>query len=164
MRNPTLTAGTSATGSRSREEWAKITVSVIVATILAAQVLIGFSYRGGQTFPVIAYPMYKIAHYEGERLNDYIAVVSADGGEEKPVGPEAMEISPWLYQKSITVPIMNGSPSQLAASIAQTACRAGSAQAITIGVYDSGYTITRGGPVQDKKKLMGSTTFKCSAF
>ncbi len=164
MRSPVLTAAPTAPDRRSREDLAKIAISVIVATILAAQVLVGFSYRGGQTFPVVAYPMYKTAHYEGERLNDYLVMVSADGGEEEALGPEAMEISPWLYQRSITAPIINGKPSPLAATVAQSACKAGGAQAITIAVYDSGYTILREGPVADPRKLIGSTTFDCSAF
>src|SRR6188472_2039573 len=94
MNNSALTADAATTGSRGRDEVAKIAISVIIAAILAAQVLIGFSYTGGQTFPVVAYPMYKQAHYEGERLNDYLVFVSADGSEGKALGPETMEISP----------------------------------------------------------------------
>ncbi|HRO13039.1 hypothetical protein [Amaricoccus sp.] len=164
MRNSALTAPSTAPERRSREDLAKIAISVIVTTILAAQVLIGFSYRGGQTFPMLAYPMYMRAHYEGERLNDYLGFVSADGGEEKALGPEALELSPLLYQKTIAAPIINGKPSPLAAKIAQATCQAGGARGITISIYDSGYTIRRDGPVRDARKLMGSTTFDCSAF
>jgi len=162
MPNPALTAAPP--DRRSREDLARIAISVVIATILTAQVLIGFSYRGGQTFPVIAYPMYMQAHYEGERLNDYLVFVSADGGEEQVLGPETMEISPWLYQRSITAPIIGGKPSPLAATIARTACETGGARAIRIAVYDSGYTIRRDGPVSDPRKLLGSTTFDCSAL
>lgn len=164
MRNPALTAPSTTPDRRSREDLAKIAISIIVATILAAQVLIGFSYRGGQTFPMLAYPMYMRAHYEGERLNDYLAFVSIDGGEEKVLGPETLGISLLLYQKTIAAPIINGKPSPLAAEIAQTTCQAGGAREITIAIYDSGYTIRRDGPVRDARKLMGSTTFECSAF
>ena len=164
MDNSALTAGAAATGSRGREEAARIAVSVLVATILAAQVVIGFSYRGGQTFPVVAYPMYKQAHYEGERLNDYLVYVSADGNEGKALGPETMEISPWLYQRSITVPIIKGEPSPLAAAIAKEACASANARSIAISVYDLGYTIRRDGPVEDRRTLMGTATFDCNAL
>ncbi len=163
MSDPALTADTTPTQSRNREDLARIAVSVIVSTILAAQFLIGFSYRGGQTFPVVAYPMYMQAHYEGERLNDYIVHVSADGAKGKALGPEAMEISPWLYQRTLTAPIIDGNPSSLAADIARKACASDNARAIVISVYDSGYTIRRDGPVEDTRKLMGTATFDCSA-
>ena len=99
--------------------------------------------------------MYKQAHYEGERLNDYVVYVSVDGGEGKALGPEAMEIYPWLYQKSITAPIIKGKPSPLAAAIARKACATGNARTITIAVYNSGYTIRREGPVSDAQEAHG---------
>ena len=137
---------------------------MIVATILAAQVLIGFSYRGGQTFPVVAYPMFMQAHYDGERLNDYLVYLSADGGEEMAVGPEAMELSGGLYYLLITAPIVKDKPSPLAAVVARQACESSKARSIAISVYNSGYTIRRDGPVQDERRLMGTTTYDCSAF
>jgi hypothetical protein len=108
--------------------------------------------------------MYMQAHYEGERLNDYVLHVSADGGEGKALGPEAMEISPWLYQTSITAPIIHGKPSPLAATIARQACASSGAREIAISVHDSGYTLRRDGPVEDSSKLMGTATFDCNAF
>jgi hypothetical protein len=164
MHDPVLTAGTTPAEGRGSSDLAKLAISVIVATILAAQILIGFSYRGGQTFPIVAYPMYMQAHYEGGRLNDYVVHVSVDGGEGKAVGPEAMEISPWLYQRSITAPIIKGKPSPLAAEMARNACASADARTIAIAVYDSGYTIRREGPVHDGSKLMGTATFDCGAF
>ena len=164
MRNPALTAAPTAPDRRSREDLARIAVSVIVATVLAAQLVIGFSYRGGQTFPIVAYPMYKQAHYEGERLNDYRIYVSTDGSEGTALLPEAMEINPWLYQNSITFPVIEGKPSPLAAAIAEKTCATGNGAVVTINVYDSGYTIRRDGPVSDSRKLMGAATYDCSAF
>ena len=164
MSHPPLSADASRRDGRSREDLARIAISVIVATILAAQVLIGFSYRGGQTFPVVAYPMFMQAHYDGERLNDYLVYLSADGGEEKAVGPEAMDVSGGLYYLLITAPIVQGKPSPLAAVVARQACESSKVRSIAISVYDSGYTIRRDGPVQDERRLMGTTTYDCSAF
>jgi hypothetical protein len=164
MRNPALTSAPTASDRRSRDDLARIAVSVVVATILAAQAVISFTYTGGQTFPIVAYPMFKYAHYEGERLNDYRIYISADGAGGTLLSPKEMEISPWQYQNSITLRLINGEPSPLAASVAAKACAAGDAAAITIGVYDSGYTIRRDGPVSDAKKLMGAATYDCSAF
>lgn len=163
MHNPAMAVHSTRTDSPTRERLAMRAISVIVATVLAAQFLIGFSYRGGQAFPVVAYPMYKEPHYEGERLNDYVVEVSADGGAGRALGPEAMEISPWLYQKSLTAPIIKGNPSPLAASVATAACASDGVRSIAISVYDSGYTITREGPVEDGRKLMGTATFDCTA-
>lgn len=163
MHNPALAVSAPPEARHSREAIAKRAISVIVVTILAAQFLIGFSYRGGQTFPIVAYPMYKQVHYEGERLNDYVVEVSTDGGAGRVLGPESMEISPWLYQKSLTAPIISGSPSPLGASVARAACATG-ATSVAISVYDSGYTLLRSGPVSDGRRLMGTATFDCSAL
>ena len=76
---------------------------------------------------------------------------------------------PWKYRAGstfllITAPIVKGKPSPLAAMVARQACEGGKARSIAISVYDFGYTIRRDGPVQDERRLMGTTTYDCSAF
>lgn len=162
MRYPAANVAT--IGAHTRDDLARLAVSGIVAAILGAQLLVGFSYHGGQTFPIVSYPMFSQAHHAGDRLNDGLLYRSIDGGPPQVIDPEAAEISFALYQASISRPMIRGETPALVARFAREACAAGPARSVTLTLYDSGYTLQREGPVSDGKKLMGSVTYACSAF
>jgi hypothetical protein len=164
MHNPAMIGDAVAPERRSREDVAKLAISGIVGAILAAQLLVGFAYHGGQAFPIVSYPMFSYAHHENDRLNDFLLYVSVDGGPEKVFDPEAMEISFPLFQTAVAKPIIRGEKKDVAAEIAREACAGGAAQSVAMNIFDSGYVITRDGPVTNGRKQMGGVVFNCSEF
>jgi hypothetical protein len=44
-------------------------LSIVIAAILGSQLVVGMVDTGRWGWPIMAYPMYKSAHFEGERLS-----------------------------------------------------------------------------------------------
>ena len=136
-------------------------VSAFICVMLLGQLLIGFTYHGGQSFPLLAYPMFSRAHFDGERLNNYLVYASADGGPEQPFDHERMELGDTLYQKLVAGAVIKGEKRDVIRDLAASVCRSQPAEVVTLNAYDSGYYITRSGPVGEGKRLVGSVAFAC---
>jgi hypothetical protein len=142
----------------------RLLVSAFICVILLGQFLIGFSYHGGQSFPILSYPMFSWPHYDGERLNNYLVYASADGGPEQAYGPERLEIGYTIYQKVIASAVVQGRTTDVLKSIAASVCETQAAEVVTLNAYDSGVHITRAGPVDTGRQLQGSLAFVCGDF
>jgi hypothetical protein len=139
----------------------KAVVTAFIAVTLLSQFVIGFSYHGGHAFPILSYPMFSQAHVDGERLNDYTVYVSADEGPEDAYDLERMQMGWPLYQKVVAGPVIKGEKPDLIKDLAASVCEAHGAEVVTFKAYDSGYHISRSGPVEGDKKLMGSLELVC---
>lgn len=77
-------------------------ISVVIVTVLSLQALVGFSYTGVQTWPFMAYPMYRGAHYDGERLRyDFTVYAELDDSSEVVITPEDLGLSWWAFRENV---------------------------------------------------------------
>jgi hypothetical protein len=92
----------------------RLIVSGIIVTILGLQIVAGFADTGRWGWPFVAYPMYKRAHYEGERFDHDLTVrlVLRDASEHLVTGPD-LGLSFWLVEKRVWNPIRNNDQEQL---------------------------------------------------
>jgi hypothetical protein len=137
-------------------------ISGFIAVVLGCQFIVGFTYHGGHGFPILSYPMFSKAHYEGERLNDLLVYASVDGGPETVFDPEALELSYPLYQKTVALPLTRGERRDLVLGLVARLC-AGQpgATVVKMTVADSGYYIAREGPVDVGRQVQGALDFAC---
>jgi hypothetical protein len=70
----------------------------IIVVILATQAGVGFVNTGVRAWPLVAYPMYKTAHFEGERLDHALNVyVILPNAEKAPITPSDLNMGFWLF-------------------------------------------------------------------
>jgi hypothetical protein len=90
---------------------------VVIAGLLTAQAMtLGVTASGKRSllrnklYPIIEYPMYAPAHYEGERVTatwELQALLSS--GETMPISREALELTIWDYNRIVQA-FLRGDP------------------------------------------------------
>lgn len=82
-------------------------VSVIIVTILGLQAFASFFNPSVLGFPFVAYPMYKAAHHEGDRiLYDTVVYAVDEEGQEVLLTPEDAGMSWWLFRRYVVNPLL----------------------------------------------------------
>jgi hypothetical protein len=82
-------------------------ISLIIVTILSLQAFASFFNPSVLGFPFVAYPMYRIAHYEGDRIlyDTTVYAVNKDG-QEVQFKPEDAGMSWWLFRRHVVNPLL----------------------------------------------------------
>jgi hypothetical protein len=134
--------------TQSRDGIAKLLVSTIIVVILSLQAGVGIVNTGVRAWPLVAYPMYKAAHFEGDRLDhDFNVSVILPNAEKAPITRDELNMSFWIFWKNVVVPIRSGRRDDLRPLIARY-CDQQNGQVIKLRVEDVGTVIGRDGPVQ----------------
>ncbi len=126
----------------------RLLVSAIIVTILSVQAVAGFVDTGRWGWPLIAYPMYKTAHYEGDRLdvelNGY--AVLADSTRVA-MHPSDLNMDFWLYWYNVVQPIRHARL-DLLEPVLRRYCEESGNQVVKLQLEDRGVAIGRDGPIE----------------
>jgi hypothetical protein len=126
----------------------RLVVSAIIVTILSLQAVVGFVNTGMRAWPLVAYPMYKTARYEGDRLDHALnAYAILANGEKVPITPDDLNMSFWLFGDHFIAPVINGRRDVLEPLIARY-CEHHGSQVVAFRIEDTGTAIGRDGPVE----------------
>jgi hypothetical protein len=132
----------------SWEALTKILISAVIIVILATQAVAGFIDPGKWGWPMIAYPMYKKAHFEGERLNHDVNVYAQlSDGTRTEINRNDLGMDFWIFHYNVVGPIGQGRSEPLA-PLVQRYCRESDNQLIKFQVEDKGVAIGRDGPIE----------------
>jgi hypothetical protein len=123
-------------------------VSIVIATILGTQLVLGMLNPGRWSWPIVAYPMYKDAHFEGERLRHQLDLFAVfEDGTRMKIMPEDLGLRVWPFINNVVDAIKFGRSQQLSWVI-DYACQLRDGHRLTrFEVTDIGVTIARNGPV-----------------
>ena len=128
-------------------ETAFAAISAVIVAILGSQLVAGFVDTGRWGWPIIAYPMYKTAHFDGERLDDYeVAAVLADGSRLR-VDPEELGMSFWTFRQNVAMKIERGRLEALAPTI-ERYCERSQRSLKRLELVDTGTAISASGLIQ----------------
>jgi hypothetical protein len=120
--------------------------SVVIFTVLAIQLVVGFVDTGRWGWPFIAYPMYKTAHYDGERLDHDRAVYAILRDSQRvQLTREQLGMDFWMFYYNVVVPIV--SARHRLRSFAGLMCARFEGALVALEVTDVGVAISRDGPV-----------------
>jgi hypothetical protein len=76
----------------------RLLVSAIIVAILSIQAVAGFVDTGRWGWPLLAYPMYKWAHYEGDRLDvELTGHAVLEDSTRIPMSRSDLNMDFWLY-------------------------------------------------------------------
>ena len=91
-----------------RDAVKKTLASGVIVAVVGFQVLVGFGWindiprmrhRKGYYYPFLDYPMYKGAHYPGERFDRYVVVGTLSDGTQRPILPADLGLNFWKFDK-----------------------------------------------------------------
>jgi hypothetical protein len=123
-------------------------ISALIVVILGTQLVAGFVDTGRWGWPILAYPMYRTAHFDGDRLEDYdVDAVLADGSRLR-VDPEELQMSFWIFRSNVVYKIEAGNLQGLA-PIVERYCERSQGRLKRFEVVDIGMAISATGLVRD---------------
>jgi hypothetical protein len=125
----------------------RLLVSMIIVAILSVQAVAGFVDTGRWGWPLLAYPMYKWAHYEGERLR-YDLTTYAVLADSTRVALDRSELNMdfWLYWYNVVTPIVHARL-DLLEPVLRPYCDEFDNQVVKLQLEDRGVAIGRDGPI-----------------
>ena len=94
--------------TRSWDAFGKLLISAIVGVILSAQLVAGTGVTGRWGWPLLAYPMYAQARFEGDRLDHayHVYAVLSDTTRMKVLASD-LDMSFWLFRANVVMAIRN---------------------------------------------------------
>jgi hypothetical protein len=134
--------------TRAGDALGRLLVSVVIVVILLTQLVVGFVDTGRWGWPMLAYPMYKTAHFEGERLDHELTAyaVLADLSRVE-IKRSDLGMGFWISWYNVVQPIRHGNLDGLA-GLVQRYCQEFDNQVSKLEVQDLGIAIGRDGPVE----------------
>jgi hypothetical protein len=137
-------------------------VSVIIFALLSVQAVAGFVDTGRWGWPLLAYPMYRTAHYEGERLRvDLIAYAVLADSTRVRLDRSDLNMNFWLYWYNVVTPIENARL-DLLEPVLRRYCDESDNRVVKLQLEDLGYAIGRDGPIQGlPPKVMAEMDVTC---
>jgi hypothetical protein len=134
--------------SSSRDALTRLFISVVIVGILSIQAVAGFVDTGRWGWPLLAYPMYKTAHYEGERLDvELTAYAVLADSTRVPIHRSDLNMGFWLYWYNVVTPIQNARL-DLLQPVLQRYCEKNGNQVTKLQLEDRGVAIGRDGPIE----------------
>jgi hypothetical protein len=128
------------------EEVACKAVSVVIALILGTQLVVGFVNTGRWGWPMVAYPMYKQAHFEGDRFDLYNVYAVLDDGTRLEIAPADVAMDLWMFRRHVMAPIQDGQLENLA-PITALYCERVGGRLVRFEIFDRGIALGWNGPV-----------------
>lgn len=148
--------------SQPGDAFARLLVSAIIVAVLATQAVAGILDTGRWGWPMIAYPMYKTAHFEGERLDHDLTAyaVLADSARVE-IKKTDLNMGFWIYWYNVVQPIRHGDFARLQ-PLLRRYCQQFDNQVTKLVVEDLGIAIGRDGPVDGlPRQIMYETEVAC---
>lgn len=134
--------------TRSRHAIGRFLVSALVVGILSIQAVAGFVETGRWGWPLLAYPMYKWPHYEGERLNhDLVTYAVLTDSSRVEVKRDDLGMDFWIYWYNVVQPIRHARL-DLLKPVLQRYCGKFDGRVTKLQAEDLGIAIGRDGPVE----------------
>jgi hypothetical protein len=81
-------------------------VSALIVVILGTQFVVGFIDTGRRGWPIVAYPMYSTARYDGDRFDDFKVYAALKDGTKVEVNPGEVGMSYWIFHKNVLNPLL----------------------------------------------------------
>ena len=149
--------------TRSRDALGKALISAIIVVILATQAVVGVVDTGKWGWPMLAYPMYKKAYFEGDRLNHDVSVyaVRSDGTRTE-IKRSDLKMGFWIFWYNVVSPIALAR-ADLLGPILQRYCGELENDVTMLRVEDKGVAIGRDGPIEGlAPQVMSEFKVSCS--
>jgi hypothetical protein len=127
----------------SRRDLAIGAISCLIIGILGLQTFASFVGPGRLGWPFIPYPMYKTAHYEGERLL-YQYKVFARHADSSEVLISARDMPFWIFKLKMIDGVMTGNRPRVQPLVTAYCKRTGK-QVVSVRVEDMGVALSRKG-------------------
>jgi hypothetical protein len=125
----------------------RLLVSAIIVVILSVQAVAGFVDTGRWGWPLLAYPMYKKAHYEGDRLDvELTGYAVLPDATRVAIDRSDLNMDFWLYWYNVVTPIMHAR-ADLLQPVLRRYCEESDNQVVKLQLEDGGIAIGRDGPV-----------------
>jgi hypothetical protein len=122
-------------------------ISVAILMVLALQAFAGFIDTGRWGWPFLAYPMYKTAHHDGERiLHDFTLYAKTADGDRIEVTRDDLGLGFWHFEKFIFAAIRQGDLEK-PQIIANEYCKRHNRRIVGLVLEDKGIAISRSGMV-----------------
>jgi hypothetical protein len=149
--------------TQSRDALGKPLISAIIVVILATQTVVGLVDTGKWGWPMLAYPMYKKAYFEGDRLNHDVSVYALlSDGTRTEIKRSDLDMSFWIFWYNVATPIALHR-ADLLEPVVQLYCQEFSNQVTKLQVEDKGVAIGRDGPVEGlPPQVMSEIEVSCS--
>jgi hypothetical protein len=138
-------------------------VTVIIITILGLQVFAGFRDPAQWGWPFVAYPMYRGAHYEGERLrHDFTVYARLADGTKARVTPEDLGMHFWLFRANV-VDSLYRQRLDLLQPVADLICGRTGQPVLGLELEDLGMAVSREGLVEGlPPEVVTTANLSCS--
>jgi len=148
--------------TRSKNATAKFFVSAVVVVILSTQAVAGFVNTGKWGWPILPYPMYHSAHFEGDRLDHEFSVFAIlSDGRRVPIKQSDMNMNFHLFRFNVVQPIEAADVDALGPVIDKY-CELHDDQVVKLQVEDQGVAIGRDGPVEGlPPEILGMLDVSC---
>lgn len=148
--------------TRSKDAIARFLVSAIVVVILSTQAVAGFVNTGKWGWPLMAYPMYSTARFEGDRLDHVFSVYAILSDSRKiEIKQEDLNMNFGLFRFNVVQRIGAGQIDALA-PVAEKYCELYDNQVTSLQVEDQGIAIGRDGPIEGlPRQVFGRVDVSC---
>lgn len=134
--------------TRSSDGLARVAISAIVVVVLLSQAVAGFVDTGRWGWPILAYPMYETAHFEGDRLDhDVTAYAVLSDARRIEVTRSDLNMGFWVFWYNVVMPIEHQRLDLLEPVIGRY-CGQFDGQVTALQLEDKGIAIGRDGPVE----------------
>jgi hypothetical protein len=158
----TLDAGTPARSKvlAGRENFAIGLVSCLIAGVLGLQVFASFVDPGRWGWPFIAYPMYKTAHFEGERVRyEFEVYVVHEDSSENLLSSDG--IPWWIFKRKMVNSLMKGQRDNVQ-PLVTAYCEKTGKQVAALRLQDMGVALARDGLVYGlEPEILATMTMSC---
>lgn len=123
-------------------------VSSFILIVLGLQTYASLTNTGSRGWPFIAYPMYRNAHHDGERIHhDFTLYAVLPGGERIEVQRDDLGLNFWLFYKHVFLPMRDGKREVLQ-PIANEYCRKHGRRIVGLVIEDKGVALSRDGMIE----------------
>jgi hypothetical protein len=139
----TTAPGTSTT--RARAGVGYVLVSAIIVVILGLQIFAGFRNPAQWGWPFVAYPMYRGAHYENERLRyDFTTYAMLSDGSRQQIKPGDLGMDWWRFRANLIDPVFREDREALQI-VVDHYCEESGQKVTGLEIEDLGVIVTRDG-------------------
>lgn len=120
-------------------------ISFVIVVTLSLQLYAGFRDPDQWGWPFVAYPMYRGAHYENERLHhDFTAYVVLADGSRAQISPGDLGMDWWRFRENVVGAMFAEDTEALQTTVDQY-CQQHEARVIGLELEDMGVVVTRNG-------------------
>jgi hypothetical protein len=81
-------------------------VSAVIVVILGTQFGLLFIETRQYAWPMVTYPMYSTARYDGDRFDDFKVYAALKDGTKVEVDPGELGMRYWIFQKNVLNPLL----------------------------------------------------------